>query len=237
MLLVYQTKCFTVSGVGPLRTGKIPGNGYDGLRKNRRRASLLGAAILTGGKSTRMGHDKALLAWNSVELIDHVISVLRGIAAIGQVYVIGDRHPYRDRGATVVADDYPEKGPLGGIATALRRCDEESILIVAVDMPFLSPTLLGAMISYPFAGDALVPCFDGLQPLHAIYRRTCLAAIERQIAIDRLKITDAYEFLDIICLHREWIEQYDREGRSFGNVNTPDDLQRLQMHAVDELDR
>ena len=179
-----------------------------------------------------MGEDKALLAWDGGTLLDRAIATTRRLSNAGELFVIGDREPYRGRGAFVVPDDFPGTGPLGGIATALRRCETERLLVVGVDMPLLSVPLLDAMTEYPFEGDALVPRPDGLQPLHAIYRRHCLPAIENQIETGQYRISDAFARIDVTYLDRAWIQQFDPELVSFANANTPDDYARLREMAL-----
>lgn len=175
-----------------------------------------------------MGRDKALLRWGSGQLLDHAIGKLQRVARVEEILIVGDRSPYHGRGPRVVSDDFPDSGPLGGIATALRHARHESVLIVAVDMPCVSVDLLGAMATYEFQGDALVPIIGQFQPLHAIYRRSCLPAIERQIAAGALRISRVFDHLYVNFLDDEWVGRFDPDGRSFANVNTPDDIARLE---------
>lgn len=183
-----------------------------------------------------MGRDKALLRWESEQILDHLIATLQCLESAPVLNIIGDREPYHGRGAAVIADDYPGVGPLGGIATALRRCGAEKVLVVAVDMPCLSVDLLNAMVAYRFDGDALIPQFNGYQPLHAIYRRTCLPAIERHIDANALRISDLFGSIDVTYLDEGWIITYDPDGRSFVNVNTPGELQDIRAGIFDDVD-
>ena len=188
-------------------------------------------AILTGGKSSRMCEDKALLPWEGGPLIDRVISVAKSIPRGAETIIVGDRPEYRQRGARVVADDFPSSGPLGGIATALRAAKEKRTLVLAVDMPFLSLPLLRAMTELQFAGDALVPHIAGWQPLHAVYDYSCLAKVRQQIDRDELKISDLFAHIEVVRLEPRWIGTFDPQFRSFENINTPLDYRRAVRAA------
>lgn len=195
-------------------------------------------AILAGGRSSRMGVDKALLPWGNGQLIDQVIRVAEQVKGTVDVIVVGDRPEYHGRGARVVADLFPGAGPLGGIATALRSSPGDRVLILAVDMPMLSIDLLNAMALRQFGGDAQVPRVEAepgsagpreyIETLHAIYRRSCLPAIESRLREGRLKIVDAFDELSVDYLDGDWLRRYDPELRSFENANTPGDYSRIK---------
>ena len=93
--------------------------------------------VLAGGKSTRMGRDKAMLHWNGQPLIEHQLAVLRA-AGVDEVHVSGQRPDYDG-----IADARPDHGPLGGLAgVATRLSDDGDLLVIPVDMPLLTPALL-----------------------------------------------------------------------------------------------
>lgn len=203
----------------------------------KRASEQLSVAILAGGKSTRMGSDKALLLWKSGSLLDHAIRTANQVKLSSETIVVGDRPEYHDRGAIVLPDLYPGKGPLGGIATAIRGCAATRLLVLAVDMPLLSVPLLNAMAAYQFEGDALVPRSPHsgtsgpagpiLQTLCAIYRRSCLPAFEDRIASGDLKVASAFDNLDVAFLEADWMRRFDPELKSFENANTPRDFRQL----------
>lgn len=190
-----------------------------------------------------MGVDKALLPWGDGQLIDHVIRVAGRIEGVVELLVVGDRPDYHGRGGRVVADLYPGTGPLGGIATALRSCATDRTLAIAVDMPMLSVDLLNAMAARRFEGDALVPRTEPypgsarqlrqVEALHAIYRKSCLPAIEARLREGRFKVADVFEDLTVNYLDAEWLRRYDAELQSFENANTPGDYRRIQSARKD----
>jgi molybdopterin-guanine dinucleotide biosynthesis protein A len=102
--------------------------------------SLRAALVLAGGRSSRMGRDKAMLPWHGRPLLDHMIGLARQ-AGIDHVYVSGDRPGYRS-----IPDLEPGRGPLGGLASAAAALPDGRLLVLAVDMPRLTPGLLRALM-------------------------------------------------------------------------------------------
>lgn len=96
--------------------------------------------VLAGGRSSRMGRDKAMLPWQGRPLIEHQMAVLRG-AGVQDVLVSGDRPSYHG-----VADPMPELGPVGGIAGIAAACNDTELLIIPVDMPRLQAPLLQRLV-------------------------------------------------------------------------------------------
>ncbi len=92
--------------------------------------------VLAGGRSSRMGRDKALLAWRGRPLLEHQIDTLRA-AGIHTVHVSGDRPDYQG-----IADTTPHAGPLGGLAGIAARLPDTQLIVIPVDMPHLDATLL-----------------------------------------------------------------------------------------------
>ena len=180
----------------------------------------LSVAVFAGGQSSRMGKDKALLPWGAGDLMDRVISTVAALPYASETFIVGDRPGYHGRGVPVIADDFDSAGPLGGIATALRVATESRVLVVAVDMPFLSLPLLTAMAEVGRGSDALVPFVGGWQPLHAIYDRNCLVPVRRQIERGELKISSLFDHIAVVKLGTDWVRAYDPNLRSFENVNT-----------------
>ncbi|MBB3226034.1 molybdopterin-guanine dinucleotide biosynthesis protein A [Luteibacter sp. Sphag1AF] len=112
--------------------------------------------LLAGGRSSRMGRDKALLAWRGKPLIEHMHDVLVAAGA-RQVVVSGNRPVWGG-----VPDDVPDLGPVGGIASAAAALPDGDVLIVPVDMPRLRPGTLKALAEYApcasFSGHPLPMC-------------------------------------------------------------------------------
>lgn len=196
----------------------------------------LSAAVLTGGLSRRMGIDKALIEVHGRTLVERVIAAVATVS--DDVFLVGDRPAYHRFGVRVVADEYPNAGSLGGIATALRHARHDRVLVVACDMPELSFRLLGAMARLVTEADVVIPTTPAgrseqggactYETLHAIYRRSCLAPIEQRLADGRLKVVDFLDDVQVRVLDEAWLREYDPHLASFANVNTPEDLARLR---------
>jgi molybdopterin-guanine dinucleotide biosynthesis protein A len=104
-------------------------------------ATDFSAILLAGGRSTRMGRDKALLDWRGRPLIEHMLDLLR-IAGAGHVVTSGDRP-----GWPGVPDRWPGRGPVAGIASALPRCPDGPLVVVPIDLPLLDPARVSSLLS------------------------------------------------------------------------------------------
>ncbi|WP_305805131.1 molybdenum cofactor guanylyltransferase [Stenotrophomonas sp. YIM B06876] len=128
--------------------------------------------VLAGGRSSRMGRDKAMLPWRGRPLLQHMIELLAEAGAT-TVLVSGDYPAYAG-----IADTLPGRGPLAGLSSAAAQLDDGPLLVVPVDMPCLSPSLLRRLISAPAAPGV---CFEGqVLPLRLqldARSRACLAQL------------------------------------------------------------
>jgi molybdopterin-guanine dinucleotide biosynthesis protein A len=176
--------------------------------------------VLAGGKSTRMGRDKALLDDGRGPLVARVAAEVQ--KAAGHVTLIGSAERYGHLGFAVVEDLRPGNGPLGGIETALAITESAWNLVVACDMPNLTAPVLTQLLVFARKSNAdcvLGRTSAGVEPLFAVYRRESLPAV--RTALDRgiLKITDA-----LIPLH---VIHFEIDNRDIpANVNTPEDWSR-----------
>ena len=202
----------------------------------------LSLLILAGGKSTRMGQDKAWLMLDGRPLVMRVID--RVLPLVDEVIVSTNQPDAFDAWlpdlpvpAHTVADRYPGAGPLAGLHAGLlaARCD--LVLALATDMPFVNPTLIRylADLATDADVDAVVPQIPspetgqiGLEPLHAIYRRTCLPAIERCLETDQRRVVNLLDQVRVRVVTPDEIRPHDPRFRSFANVNTPQDWSDAQ---------
>jgi molybdopterin-guanine dinucleotide biosynthesis protein A len=174
--------------------------------------------VLVGGRSSRMGRDKALLPFQGGALCQ---SVAWAVAeAAGNATFIGDPGRYGGLGYPVVPDLYPGEGPLGGILTALRHSTADWNLIAACDMPRLDAELLRGLLrtALDSEADALLPLgAEGRpEPLCAFYRRRCLKPFEDAFAAGVRKVTAALETVRTVRVPVA-------EVSLFQNVNTPEE--------------
>jgi molybdopterin-guanine dinucleotide biosynthesis protein A len=192
----------------------------------------LSVAVLAGGKSSRMGVDKALLPLiaGGPPLLRLVLDSVRDVAS--ESFIVARNRPqYENFGVPVVPDRYEEAGTLGAIATALTAGTHDACLVVACDMPFLSPALLSWLASYPRNYDVLIPRLPGesrqgsslvYQTLHAIYTKRCLAPIERRIEEGNRQVIGFFADVDVRVVEAETVQRFDPDLLSFFNANTPE---------------
>ena len=187
----------------------------------------IGYIILAGGKSKRLGHDKIKEVIGEMTLLDRVISILTAFQ--GEIMIVaGDNSAvpptFSYPKIKIVHDLYPGKGMLGGIITGLSLSPHDYNLVVACDMPFLSPALLQYMIDIADGNDLVTYREkNNLEPLHAIYSRNCLPVFE-EIMQQNLRIIELVQHVRVRYLTAEEIKRYDPENLSFFNINTEADL-------------
>jgi molybdopterin-guanine dinucleotide biosynthesis protein A len=185
--------------------------------------------ILAGGKSSRIGTDKALLKIGKKTIIEQEISGIKNILEEIIVVVAEDKGQYNTLEARVVQDIIPSKGPLGGVYTGLVNSSSFYNLILACDMPFLQPNLVRHLLDRAGNYDAVVPeCGGRLQPLCAVYSRNCIEPIRKEISRNNLKITDFLRNVKTNIITEKEVRSLDPEGLSFVNINTASDYQRLK---------
>lgn len=189
-------------------------------------------AILAGGQSTRMGQDKSFVELRDKPLIAHVIERVSVLSL--PIMIIANRPDvYQVFGLPVFTDVLPDRSSLAGLYSAIYRSPAEYTLCVACDMPFLSPTMLEMLISFRASYDAVVPVIgEHPQGLHAVYRKTCLAPMLREIQQNHLRIRDFYTLVKTCYVDEATLRQYDNELKSFMNVNTPEVLAVLKSGHI-----
>ena len=189
----------------------------------------MSGVVLAGGRSRRMGGTpKALLPFGGRPLIQHIVETLGSVLSDCLV-VTNTPELYAFLGCPLVGDVFPDGGSLGGIYSGLAAVPGDAALCVACDMPFLSPGLLAYLVGRSDEADVVIPDAGGeLQPLHAVYGKACLPAMERRLRAGRLKVTGFFEDVRVLTVPAEVIAAYADPARAFMNLNTPEDLARAQ---------
>lgn len=186
--------------------------------------SNLTLAIQAGGKSTRMGQDKSFVPFDGRPMIEVVIDRVAGLGA-ELILITNKPDAYAHLGLPMFGDMFLDAGPLGGIYTAVHHAAHPHTLVVACDMPRLNRELLQYMIDLRETADIVVPRWDKFpEPLHAIYSKACLEPMREKLAAQQYKITGFYGRVNVRFVERDEIARFDSDGRSFVNVNTPDEL-------------
>ena len=185
--------------------------------------------ILAGGKNSRMGTNKAFLKIDGIRLIDNILAIYQKIFS-EIIIVTNDPLSYTEFSETlIVTDIYKEKGALGGIYTGLFYARYDYSFVAACDMPFLNEDFIIYLTGQVGKHDIIVPeLSEGFQPLHAIYSRNCLSHIKKLLIADKLKIAGFYKEVRLLSIPEEKIKPFDKDGRLFLNVNTPEDLEKEQ---------
>ena len=203
---------------------------YDSGSGERR----ISGVVLAGGKSRRMGGSpKALLPFGGRPLIQHIVETLESVLA-DCLIVTNTPEAYRFLGRPMIGDAFPDGGSLGGIYSGLAAVAGDAAFCVACDMPFLSAPLVRYLASRSGEGDVVIPEGGGeLQPLHAVYGKRCLPAMERRLRSGRLKITGIFEDVRVVRVPAETVAGFRDPDLAFMNLNTPEDLERARTLWAD----
>lgn len=176
--------------------------------------------VLVGGKSRRMGRPKALLQVAGKTSIEHVVDALKPLA--DSIVLAGDAEGLESLGLPSVADSRPGAGPLAGMEAALAAHGRERNVIVACDMPCVTPALFRRLLDEVGDFDAAVPEADGrLHPLCAVYSPACLSEITGHLQAGRNKV------LDLVAALRLRVVPLDAAGippETVLNMNSSEDV-------------
>jgi molybdopterin-guanine dinucleotide biosynthesis protein A len=183
------------------------------------------AFILAGGKSTRMGSDKAFLEVEGEILLSRVLKLANAVTR--GVRIVGDPKNFAAYGP-VIEDVYRDRGPLGGIHAALRSSPAELNLMLAVDLPFLESRFLEYLILQAQESGAVVtvPRMGGRwQPLCAVYRRVFLEVVERSLNEGKNKIDSLFPSVQTRVVDEAELIRAGFTVEKFRNLNTPEELE------------
>jgi molybdopterin-guanine dinucleotide biosynthesis protein A len=187
------------------------------------------AFILAGGKSTRMGADKAFVEYGGRTLLARALDLVRSFTP--NAYIVGSAEKFAPF-APVVEDVFCGCGPLGGIHAALRVSQTELNLMLAVDMPFVSWAFLQYLIGHARSGAAsavTVPRAEGKrQPLCAIYRREFAEVAEEALRAGQNRIDRLFDQVKTRVIEEQELEAAGFSPALFRNLNTPEEL--LKAH-------
>lgn len=198
----------------------------------------LSGIIVAGGRSRRLGSDKRRLRlWgeHGPTLLERTVERVHGLCA-EVIVVLNDAEHWAHLPARLVADRYPDGGPLGGIYSGLCVARYAHALVVAADMPLLNLELLRWMIAQPRDYDVLAPRVAssarnrlGVETLHAIYSRACLEAMARQLEAGNPQVIGFFDQVRVRLIEADVVARFDPAGLTFRNINTPADLAAVQQ--------
>jgi molybdenum cofactor guanylyltransferase len=185
------------------------------------------AAILAGGRATRLGGQiKATLPVGGEAILARQLRALTALG-VAPIVVAGDPAPFGSYDLAVVPDLVAGAGALGGLYTALMQAGAPHVVVLAGDMPFVSAEFLDHLVSLRHDADAVVPRDTaGWHPLCACYGRHLASGLARRVEHGQLRIADALGDWCIRAVEPEEIARFDPDGVLLMNVNTPDDYER-----------
>jgi molybdopterin-guanine dinucleotide biosynthesis protein A len=197
--------------------------------------NMMTIVLQAGGKSTRMGKDKALLPFLGIPLIKRLRDRFSDEGE--ELLVITNNFSgYRDLDVPLYKDLIPDRGALGGLYTALSISKNPIVGLIAADLPFASPALMAHLIKTLQASDAeaAIPSTEkGLEPLHAVYRREiCLPLVKIALDQDLWKMNAWHDRANILIITPEETRKITGSEYTFWNLNSPDDFQKAEETAL-----
>lgn len=184
--------------------------------------------ILAGGRSTRMGSDKALLPYQGGRFIE---AIQRRMEELFEEVIVVTAEPgrYEFLPCRRVTDLFPGMGALGGIHAALRHSGSERIFVVGCDMPHLKPDLIRHLCSLAEETDVVVPEGEGgLEPLHAVYRKSVLPVVEEVLRDGQCRVVSFFDRVRVRRVPLAEVERIDPGLCAFRNINTPEEYYRFR---------
>ncbi len=191
--------------------------------------------ILAGGKSSRLGRNKALQVIEGKSLIQWVIDRL---AILSTEIIIATAHGKAIPCSSAVeiktvADIYHGKGPLVGIYSGLIASSSSRAIVVGCNTPFLSVGLLEYMTQLCSTFDVVVPRIGKkVEPLCAVYSKNCLVPMQGLLEQNELRISALFSMVRVRYIEEAEINRFDPEHLSFSNINSQDNLEKARKRAA-----
>lgn len=177
--------------------------------------------ILSGGQSTRMGTDKALLQLNGKTLLESALGICRPMC--GDILISSNYPEHEKFGYKIIPDEIKYCGPLGGIYSCLKKSDTDWNFIISVDSAFVTQNFVEFLISEIGDFDAIIPVHkNGKEPLIAMYHKNCISVIREKIELKDFKMQHLLNEINTQFVEADiWKEKYPE---IFRNINRPEDL-------------
>ncbi|MCY1720339.1 molybdenum cofactor guanylyltransferase [Prolixibacteraceae bacterium Z1-6] len=179
------------------------------------------AIILAGGKSKRMGTDKALLKVGGTALLEKSVALCKTVC--NHIIISSNNTEHDKYGYPLVADEIENCGPMGGIYSSLKKSETEWNFIISVDSAYVEPEFVSFLFSQAGDFDAIVPfSSNGREPLIALYNKQSLPVIEENLNTGNFRVNNLLNAINTKWIDAEsWIEKYPK---LFYNLNRPEDL-------------
>ncbi len=200
---------------------------------------VVGFAV-AGGRSGRMGSDKALLPWMDSDLLGYALARLRATTPDVRI-LCGPELRYGDRGVPLLRDPVSDAGSLGGILAGLEAlaprgerggAEADAGVFLGIDLPFVTVSLLARLVALAEGFDAVVPVSPrGPEPLAALYGPACLPPIRRRMAEGRFEMTAFWSDVRVRKLESDELAVLGDPRRLFHNLNTRADYEQARAEA------
>ena len=177
--------------------------------------------ILAGGKSIRMGTDKALLKIGDKNLLETVIEICKPVC---KSIIISSNNPEHGKyGYPVIHDEFKDCGPIGGIYSCLRKSETDWNFVISVDTPLVTSGFIQFLLLQTGNFDAVIPVYSGkIEPLIALYNKNCLPVIQSQISLNQFKLQTTLALLKTQLIEVDQL--LNKSPLLFKNLNYPEDL-------------
>jgi molybdopterin-guanine dinucleotide biosynthesis protein A len=186
--------------------------------------STVTGVILLGGRSRRFGSNKSFARVDGATLVERVTTAMGSIFD-SVVLITNTPELYSHLGLPMFEDHIKGLGPIGGLYTALLNIRSDWAFVTACDMPRLNEGLIRRLVDLRGDSDATVPLHaGGMEPLHALYSKRCLPAIQRGIEAGRYKIARFYTDANVQFVPEAELRKFDPDLRSLYNINRPQDV-------------
>lgn len=177
--------------------------------------------ILAGGRSRRMGVDKGLIEWMGKPMISYAIELLMPLCS--RILISTSNPAYNSFGYPMVADIYPDKGPMGGLASCLEQSTTRVNICMPCDLPNMQRTIFDQLLKSCDGTQCVVPLTPQPEPLCAVYPSSVLSVMQQLIQEETYRMTEIFKRFPVKYIPSEAFEK-GFEQAWFLNVNTPDDL-------------
>jgi molybdopterin-guanine dinucleotide biosynthesis protein A len=183
--------------------------------------------ILAGGLSTRYGRNKAFLQIGGVRLIEHIAEEMKKVFT-RVILVTNQKRDFEYLKLPIVEDLIKGLGPIGGIYTGLSSISEQAGFFVACDMPLLHEGLIRYMVELIDNHAVVVPSIgEWVEPLHALYARSCVEPIKGLIDEKRYQVRLFYDRASVRYVKEDEIRRFCSPDEVFLNINTPEEFARI----------
>ena len=192
----------------------------------------VGAIIIAGGKSSRMGSDKGLMLLNGKPLIGYIISALIPISS--EILISTNNPAYEQFGFPLIPDEHSSIGPIGGLQAAIKHSTSNQNLVVSCDTPFIASEILNKIATAGFDNCAFLDSEKQIHPLIGLYSKEIEKAIEFQISKENYKMMDLLELINcqLYTPSNQLLAKYP--NLTF-NVNTPESFVEAEKIIAQQM--